>query len=157
VPSKREVRWREVAAEVEVLADGRLKVGDHAFSARSSGRGEWRLEGSSAAARVWVAGPAEAPWVFFEGRAFRLDVGPAGRVRRARHDGPESLAAPMPATVRDVLVSVGQQVRRGEVLVVLEAMKMELPLRAPADGTIAEVRCTPGELVQPGAPLIGLR
>jgi biotin carboxyl carrier protein len=40
------------------------------------------------------------------------------------------------------------------VLVVLEAMKMELPLKAPRDGSVKSVRCAPGELVQPGAPLI---
>jgi biotin carboxyl carrier protein len=156
--STSEVRWREAAETVAVLGDGRLQVGELVFTALSSGLGLWRLDGSSSSARVWVAGPAEAPWIFFDGRVYRPEVAPAGRTaRRPRHDGSGSLSAPMPATVRDVLVSVGQRVSRGDILIVLEAMKMELPLRAPADGTILDVRCTPGELVQPGTPLIGLR
>ena len=50
----------------------------------------------------------------------------------------------MPATVRTVLVKVGDEVAEGETLVVLEAMKMELPLRAPKAGRVAEIRCAPG-------------
>jgi biotin carboxyl carrier protein len=60
----------------------------------------------------------------------------------------------MPATVIEILVEPGQSVRQGDVLVKLEAMKMELPLRAPQDGRVKHVRCTPGELVQPGVPLL---
>jgi len=65
-----------------------------------------------------------------------------------------ALAAPMPGTVIDVAVGVGQQVRAGDILLTLEAMKMELPIRAPRDGRVSAVRCVPGELVQPGPPLI---
>ena len=60
----------------------------------------------------------------------------------------------MPATVIQVNVQKGAQVRRGDTLVLLEAMKMELPLRAPADGVVTAVHCQAGELVQPGSPLV---
>jgi 3-methylcrotonyl-CoA carboxylase alpha subunit len=60
----------------------------------------------------------------------------------------------MPATVVRVLVSVGERVRRGDPLVLLEAMKMELPLKAPHDGTVRVVRCVEGDLVQPGTALV---
>jgi biotin carboxyl carrier protein len=63
----------------------------------------------------------------------------------------------MPATVRRIEAKPGQAVRRGDVLIVLEAMKMELPVRAPADGTIARVNCREGELVQPGQELAELQ
>jgi biotin carboxyl carrier protein len=62
----------------------------------------------------------------------------------------------MPAVVRAVLVSVGDAVAKGDVLVMLEAMKMELPVRAPRPGTVASVGCVAGELVQPGVPLVEL-
>ena len=62
----------------------------------------------------------------------------------------------MPATVRQVVVSPGARVQQGDVLLVLEAMKMELPIRAPGDGTVAAVKCRQGELVQAGQELIEL-
>jgi acetyl/propionyl-CoA carboxylase alpha subunit len=70
----------------------------------------------------------------------------------AGHHG--SLMAPMPATVAKIEAQVGQQVKRGETLLILEAMKMELPVRAPADGAVTAINCAEGELVQPGVPLI---
>jgi biotin carboxyl carrier protein len=65
-----------------------------------------------------------------------------------------SLIAPMPATVIKVQAHAGDTVRKGDVVVVLEAMKMELPLRALGDGVVAAVRCREGELVQADATLI---
>ena len=60
----------------------------------------------------------------------------------------------MPATVVRVDAIPGAAVHRGDTLIVLEAMKMELPVRAPGDGTVKAVHCKPGDLVQPGVPLI---
>jgi biotin carboxyl carrier protein len=56
-----------------------------------------------------------------------------------------------------IQAEVGQQVARGETLLILEAMKMELPVRAPADGTVTAVNCIEGDLVQPGLPLIEIQ
>jgi biotin carboxyl carrier protein len=53
-----------------------------------------------------------------------------------------------------VEVRVGDTVRRGDTVIILEAMKMELPVRAPADGRVTAVHCQPGDLVQPGTALI---
>jgi 3-methylcrotonyl-CoA carboxylase alpha subunit len=62
--------------------------------------------------------------------------------------------SPMPATVVAVHASAGQAVNEGDTLVLLEAMKMELPIRAPRAGVVKSVNCAPGELVQPGVNLI---
>ena len=62
-----------------------------------------------------------------------------------------------PATVVKVLIHAGTAVKKGTVLVLLEAMKMELPLRAPADSVVAAVHCREGELVQAGALLVDLQ
>ena len=62
----------------------------------------------------------------------------------------------MPATVLRVLVAPGTAVRKGDTVVLLEAMKMELPIRAPADATVTAVNCREGELVQPDTILIEL-
>ena len=66
------------------------------------------------------------------------------------------LTAPMPATVLRVLVEPGQAVRQGDPLIVLEAMKMEVTLRAPRDGQIETLACARGDLVQPEIPLVTL-
>ena len=76
--------------------------------------------------------------------------------RAGRVDERLALASPMPATVVDVRVGAGDRVSRGDVMIVLEAMKMELPIVAPRDATVGAVRCRPGELVQPGVPLLTL-
>jgi biotin carboxyl carrier protein len=60
----------------------------------------------------------------------------------------------MPATVITVKVKPGDAVKKGDVVVVLEAMKMELPLRALGDGVVAAVRCRQGDLVQADAVLV---
>jgi len=64
--------------------------------------------------------------------------------------------AHLAANVWRVLVEPGAHVRAGEVVAVLEAMKMEVEVFAPADGVVARVRCAPGDLVSPGQPLMVL-
>jgi biotin carboxyl carrier protein len=63
----------------------------------------------------------------------------------------------MPATVVKVHVKPGDAVKKGDVVVLLEAMKMELPIRAAADAIVAAVHCREGELVQPDALLVELK
>ena len=97
--------------------------------------------------------PAMCRWVFLDGEVFRFDVDTAATRRRGgAHHGP--LSAPMPATVIRIVAQPGATVKRGDTLMILEAMKMELPIRANADGTVTGVHCREGELVQPGTTLI---
>jgi 3-methylcrotonyl-CoA carboxylase alpha subunit len=62
----------------------------------------------------------------------------------------------MPASVVSIKVRAGDAVTAGDVLILLEAMKMELPVKAPRDGIVGQLLCREGELVQPGVPLIEL-
>jgi biotin carboxyl carrier protein len=71
-------------------------------------------------------------------------------------EGHQSLTAPMPATVLKVLVTPGSTVRTGDTIMILEAMKMELPVRVTADGVVRTVSCREGDLVQAGALLVEL-
>ena len=103
---------------------------------------------------AWVATAGEMRWVFLNGSVYELETQSAGRRRRRATSSHSSLSAPMPATVIRVEVSPGGHVRRGDTLVILEAMKMELPIRADTDGTVTTVSCKPGDLVQPGVPLV---
>jgi len=61
--------------------------------------------------------------------------------------GEKSIFAPMPAKVIKVNCKAGEKVRKGEILLILEAMKMENEIRSPADGTIKEVMVEEGENV----------
>jgi biotin carboxyl carrier protein len=62
----------------------------------------------------------------------------------------------MPGTILNVLVTVGQAVKKGETLCILEAMKMENEIVAPRDGTVAGISTSKGASVNAGDPLIGL-
>ena len=120
------------------------------------GAGVYRVEIDGRAEIVYVAGPRDARWAFWNGRVFRepFDGDAVTRGGAAHARGAQALAAPMPATVLKVLVTAGAAVKKGEAVIILEAMKMELPLRAPADATIKAVHCREGELVQPDAVLV---
>jgi biotin carboxyl carrier protein len=122
------------------------------------GEGVYRVEMDGRAHLVYVAGPPDHRWAFWNGRIFRASqtaVMPEVR-SRAKREAHQELTAPMPATVLKVLVTVGANVKKGETLVILEAMKMELPLRASADATVTAVGCREGELVQPETVLVEL-
>ncbi len=69
----------------------------------------------------------------------------------------EPVTAPMPGNILKVPVTAGAAVKRGDVLVVLEAMKMENEICAPRDGTVTSVLVAPGETVDSGKTLLTLR
>ena len=62
----------------------------------------------------------------------------------------------MPGNILDVKVAAGQTVKKGDVLVILEAMKMENEIMAPRDGKVAQVACTKGATVNTGDALVVL-
>ena len=64
--------------------------------------------------------------------------------------------APMPGTILDVKVAQGAAVKKGDVLLILEAMKMENEILAPQDGTVAQVAVSKGASVNSGDPLVVL-
>jgi biotin carboxyl carrier protein len=66
----------------------------------------------------------------------------------------EAVSAPMPGNILKVNVNVGDAVKSGAVLVVLEAMKMENEIMAPKDGTVTQVLVSKGSTVDTGAPLV---
>ena len=83
---------------------------------------------------------------------------PAAPVKAANvgSEGNLKVAAPMPGKILGLKVNPGQAVKRGDVLVLLEAMKMENEIVAPSDGTVASVNVATGDSVEAGATLATL-
>jgi 3-methylcrotonyl-CoA carboxylase alpha subunit len=111
---------------------------------RTAGHADGDPSASSGQARrqIWV-----------DGRTFTYHrVRPQTRSTTGPDTG--SLSASIPAVVAEVLVSVGETVAAGDKLILLESMKMVIPIQAPYDGAVTKINCTAGESVQAGVPLI---
>jgi biotin carboxyl carrier protein len=120
---------------------------------RGQARGEIIVRDGTRVDRLYAVTAGTTTWVFHRGIVYEVVEPGRGRRRPGAH---ESLTAPMPATVIQVNATAGAEVHRGDILLLLEAMKMELPVRAPVDGRVLIVNCRAGDLVQPGALLIEL-
>lgn len=106
-------------------------------------------EGASSAASAPVAAAAPAP-------APSAAPAPAPAPKPAANVDGVSVDAPMPGNILDVKVSNGASVKSGDVLIVLEAMKMENDIVAPQDGTVAAINVNKGDSVEAGQSLIVL-
>ena len=87
----------------------------------------------------------------------RREAAPKAPAKHAAHGGEHVhsvIAAPMQGTVLRILVEAGQEVQAGDVLCILEAMKMENAIPAPRDGVVSEIAVAPGRVVQAGDTLI---
>ena len=139
-----EVSGREVTFEGE---PGAVEI-------RQDERGALHIDGPPATTGV-AASSGDVVWVSVDGDVFEFRVSQAGRSRSSSRDQ-DAFTPPMAATVVRVLVKPGDAVHNGDTLVALEAMKMELPIRAPRDGVVRSVHCRPGDLVQQGVVLVEL-
>ncbi|MGD9904021.1 MAG: biotin/lipoyl-containing protein [Vicinamibacterales bacterium] len=142
---------------VEVLGADEIRVDGAILRVEGLADGRCLVTGDDGRRTVVAhAGPAHAPWLFAAGAAWQLDVSPEGARRQRTGQADDEMAAPMPATVVSIAAAPGSRVAAGDAVIVLEAMKMELVVRAPRDGEIAAVHCRVGELVRPGARLVEL-
>jgi len=134
------------------LESGGARIDGARTEVRSSVSGEARIleiDGHRHAVRAARSG--DRAFVWCDGDVFEFVR--VGRAERAPGDA-DDLRAPMPGRIRRTLVAAGDAVARGQVLVVLEAMKMEHAIRAPRDGTVRRIAHRDGELVEAGAALV---
>jgi propionyl-CoA carboxylase alpha chain len=145
---------REITVSYRAQRDGSFRLGDggaarvHAWS-----RDGIDVEIGGLRRRARIARSGERVWVQTPQGDVELSIRPRFELPGA-HGPTGGLVAPMPGKVTDLRVQVGQHVRSGETLLVLEAMKMEHPVRAPEDGVVREVRVALGEQVENGALLL---
>lgn len=104
-------------------------------------------EGASTGAVSAPAAPKAAPKAAAAPAAKPAATGTAGSVK---------INAPMPGKIVDVKVKVGDAVKKGQTVLVLEAMKMENEICAPQDGTVATVECAAGDSVESGKVLVSM-
>ena len=100
------------------------------------------------------AAPAPAPVAAAPAPAPAAAAAPAPKA--AAPAGATTVEAPMPGKILNIKVSEGQAVKFGEVVVIMEAMKMETEIVAPADGTVSKILVKAGDSVDTGAALVAL-
>ena len=100
------------------------------------------------------AAPAPAPVAAAPAPAPAPAAAPAPKA--AAPAGATTVEAPMPGKILNIKVSEGQAVKFGEVVVIIEAMKMETEIVAPADGTVSKILVKAGDSVDTGAALVAL-
>jgi len=156
-----EIEGRNVTVEAAETKDGgwAFTIDGRGHRARcidaSAHRVAMELDGRNVLAAVApVPGGRE---VVIEGRVLRVrerDEKEGGRRRRAADEATGDVTPPMPSEVVRILVAEGDRVRRGQGLLVVSAMKMEMTLRSPRDGVVAALRTSAGARVMPGENLV---
>ena len=107
---------------------------------------EYELKAPAAAAPAPVAAPAAAP-------VAAAAPAPAPAPAAGLAAG-EVVKSPMPGNILKINVTLGQKVKEGDVLIVLEAMKMENEIVAPKAGSVAQIAVSKGQVVETGSPLV---
>lgn len=108
---------------------------------------------------VRVARDGDRAFVWCAGSVFEVRRATAGRPRTRPGSASEAhsgLVAPMPGRIRRIFVQAGDKVEKGQVVLVIEAMKMEHAIEAPHDGVVKKVHCQEGGRVSEGQLLIEL-
>lgn len=132
-----------------------VRVGDATFEPDviPLGPGRFALRGEGAVRPFYCVRDGDALHLFWDGREYRLLDEGEGLRAAARHAS-GALEAPMPGRVIKLSVEAGQQVERGQEVLVVEAMKMENAVKAPRAGRVSAIHTAVGEMVAPGRVLV---
>ncbi|HEX2905969.1 MAG TPA: biotin/lipoyl-containing protein [Phototrophicaceae bacterium] len=143
-----------VSLELHRLLDGRYTavIGERtlAVDAQPLPNGGWLLTLDGQQVVVHAATAGSERYVAVNGQHYTLTLPEKTGSRRQRAAGTGDLTAPMPGQIVDVLVQVGDRVERGQTLLILEAMKMEIRVTAPGTGRVKQLRVQRGDVVERG-------
>jgi 3-methylcrotonyl-CoA carboxylase alpha subunit len=155
-----EASGQRVNVSLNPLGGGgwRCQVGDETLTLEAIplGAGRWLLRHDGQQHLIYTAAQERAIHLWQNGQQLRI-IHAEERARRRASAGAGDLSAQMPGQVMDVRVHVGQHVAAGAVLMVLEAMKMEIRVTAPTDGIVSALHVAAGQIVQRGQRLIDLQ
>lgn len=129
---------------------------DYTIQAEALSDGGWLLQEGGTRSFAHVSAQNESRFVHVDGQSFELTVSDTRTRRRGSAGSAGDLTAQMPGQVIDVPVQEGDQVASGQTLVVLEAMKMEIRVSAPFDGTVKRLLVEKGDVVERGQALVEL-
>lgn len=146
---------------VRVEQDGdelRVSIGDRTYRVQPEAPRNAELHFSVNDERhvAYTAEDGSTRYLAVDGHVLEVKRPDMRRARQRHHHGDDSLSASMPGQVAKLLVVEGDTVERGQTLLILEAMKMEIKIVAPHDGRVAKVLIAPGQVVDRGQGLIEL-
>jgi len=164
---KLEIKGKEYVVDVQTLSANKFRaiLGDHAFEIQVSS--EEDLAGARITPEIIPTRPEDEAVVERPEVSYR-PPDPASMRQLPKVPSPAlptkpqlpsdglhaEISAPMPGTIQSVEVKVGDEVKRGQPVAILEAMKMKNTIRSPRDGVIAEVLVRPGQSVSYGDMLV---
>lgn len=141
------VNGRELTVDFKRIGDQRvysLLLGGQSYDAFVySVEGGWEVQIKNRQYTVTVEGE----------RSKRINAAAGGRVNEI---GAFRLNAPMPGLVVEIFIEEGQEIQKGQVLMILESMKMQNEIKAPRGGTVGELRVKPGESVEQRQALLSI-
>jgi propionyl-CoA carboxylase alpha chain len=150
---KLSVNGEELAVELRSLGQSRYQVDSHELEVKAVSPGQITLEIDGIIQLYEIAQSAGHIFVHSPAHDTTIQLLPR-HPRPASASQHETANSPMPGQVLRILVSVGQQVKTGDPLVVLEAMKMEQTIRTTINGRVQSVLVKPGQVVAPGQMLV---
>ena len=111
-------------------------------------RGKLELLVDDERVTAYVSSEGAKRWVTINGRTIALTKAAGTSRKGSSHDHASDLTAPMPGQVRSVNVVEGEAVKKGQTLMALEAMKMEIRIQAKNDGTVKKIFVKQGQTVE---------
>ncbi len=138
---------------VELTPSGksyRATIGDKTFDAEiiraENGKLDLLIDGKRVSA--YISSDGAKRWVTVNGQTFVLTKSSGTKRGGGKHDHTGELSAPMPGQVRAVNISEGEAVTKGQTLLAVEAMKMEIRIQAPRDGIVSSISVKVGQTVE---------
>jgi acetyl/propionyl-CoA carboxylase alpha subunit len=147
-------------ADLEKTADGyQVVVNGKTYSVALDylAEGELRVQVDGRPLTFYWASDGPLRWVWLDGKSYLLDTRTSlAKGGAGAQQADNTLRAPMPGQVIGIPVQAGEAVARGQTLILLEAMKMEIRIQAPSEGEVARLLVGAGETVDRDQPLVEL-